>query len=64
MGRIEGGLTDELVCLVSVGVECVCVKGVLVLVLVLCWTHVSHKEQATPQYGWLPKKNLAAGPAG
>ena len=32
------GCTDELVYLVSVGVECVCVKGSLVLVLVLDWT--------------------------
>ena len=33
-GEGEGGWTDELVYLVSVGVECVCVKGSLVLVLV------------------------------
>ena len=44
MGWVEwgcGGLrgwTNELVYLVSVGVECVCVKGSLVLVLVLDWT--------------------------
>ena len=38
-GRVQGGWTDELVYLVSVGVECVCVKGSLVLVLVLGWTH-------------------------
>ena len=34
-GRVRGGWTDELVYLVSVGVESVCVKGSLVLVLVL-----------------------------
>ena len=34
-GRVPGGWTDELVYLVSVGIECVCVKGSLVLVLVL-----------------------------
>ena len=35
-GRVRGGWIDELVYLVSVGgVECVCVKGSLVLVLVL-----------------------------
>ena len=33
--RERGDWTDELVYLVSVGVECVCVKGSLVLVLVL-----------------------------
>ena len=37
-GRVRGGCIDELVYLVSVGVECVCVKGSLVLVLVLGWT--------------------------
>ena len=37
-GRVRGGWTDELVYLVSVGVECVCVKGSLVLVLFLGWT--------------------------
>ena len=38
MGRFEGVWTDDLVYLVSVGVECVCVKGSLLLVLVLDWT--------------------------
>ena len=43
LGRVGGGgglrgWTNELVYLVSVGVECVCVKGSLVLVLVLDWT--------------------------
>ena len=37
-GRVRGGWIDELVYLVSVGGECVCVKGSLVLVLVLGWT--------------------------
>ena len=36
-GRVRGGWIDELVYLVGVGVECVCVKGLL-LVLVLGWT--------------------------
>ena len=34
----SGGWTDELVYLVSLGVECMCVKWSLVLVLVLDWT--------------------------
>ena len=38
VGRIEVVGTIGLVYLVSVGVECVCVKGFLVLVLVLGWT--------------------------
>ena len=40
-GRVRGVWIDNLVYLVSVwgrGVECVCVKGSLVLVLVLDWT--------------------------
>ena len=36
--RVRRGWIDELVYLVSVGVDCVCVKGSLVLVLVLGWT--------------------------
>ena len=34
-GEVCGGWTDELVYLVSVGGECMCVKGSLVLVFVL-----------------------------
>ena len=67
VGGFEGGWTDKLVYLVSVGVECVCVKGSLVLVLVLGWT------QCLPQGVGAPlamlrgrtagfQKNWAAGP--
>ena len=38
------GCTDELVYLVSVGVECVCVKGSLVLFLSWIGLNVSRKE--------------------
>ena len=52
------GWTDELVYLVSVGVECVCVKGSLVLVLVLNWT------QCVPQGGGAPPAMLRGCTAG
>ena len=57
-GRVRGGWTDELVYLVSVGVECVCVKGSLVLVLVLGWT------QCLPQGVGAPPAMLRGHTAG
>ena len=53
--------TDELVYLVSVGVECVCVKGSLVLDLVMDWTQCIPQGVGVPPAmlrgeGWLPKK--------
>ena len=58
--RESGGWIDELVYLVSVGggvwgVECVCVKGSLVLALVLGWSRRS-ASHAAGTHGWLPKK--------
>ena len=61
-GRIRGGWIDELVYLVSVVVECVCVKASLVLVLVLGWTQMSparsrrSASHAAGTHGWLPRK--------
>ena len=57
-GQVRGGCTDELVYLVSVGVECVCVKGSLVLVLVLDWT------QCLPQGVGAPPAMLRGRTAG
>ena len=57
-GQVRGGWTDELVYLVSVGVECVCVKGSLVLVLVLDWT------QCLPQGVGAPPAMLQGRTAG
>ena len=57
-GRVRGGWIDELVYLVSVGVECVCVKGSLVLVLVLDWT------QCLPQGVGAPPAMLRGRTAG
>ena len=57
-GRVRGGWTDELVYLVSVGVKCVCVKGSLVLVLVLGWT------QCLPQGVGAPPAMLRGRTAG
>ena len=47
-GRVRGGWIDELVYLVSVGVECVYVKGSLVLVLVLGWTQCHPQGVGAP----------------
>ena len=57
-GRVRGGWIDELVYLVSVGVKCVCVKGSLVLVLVLGWT------QCLPQGVGAPPAMLRGRTAG
>ena len=59
-GHVRGGWTDELVYLVSVGVECV--KEPLVLVLVLGWTQCyptrsrRSASHAAGTHGWLPQK--------
>ena len=47
-GRVRGGWIDEPVYLVSVGVECVCVKGSSVLVLVLGWTQCLPQGAGAP----------------
>ena len=47
-GQVRVGWIDELVYLVSVGVECVCVKGSLVLVLVLGWTQCVPQRVGAP----------------
>ena len=48
LGRVRGGLTDELVYLVSVGVECACAKGSPVLALVLGWTQCLPQGVGSP----------------